>query len=53
MEPNSFETHLRFILDDSALYLTDKCESETVDLRRGTVAHSSKHIVLIRSLFHV
>ncbi|XP_047658028.1 autophagy-related protein 2 homolog A isoform X3 [Tachysurus fulvidraco] len=26
--------HLRFILDDSALYLTDKCESGTVDLRR-------------------
>lgn len=30
------ETPPRFILDDSALYLTDKCESETVDLRRGT-----------------
>ncbi|KAB5571342.1 hypothetical protein PHYPO_G00223950 [Pangasianodon hypophthalmus] len=29
--------HLRFILDDSALYLTDKCESETVDLRRDYV----------------
>uniref|UniRef100_A0A8C9ZHY2 Autophagy related 2A n=1 Tax=Sander lucioperca TaxID=283035 RepID=A0A8C9ZHY2_SANLU len=27
--------HLRFILDDSALYLSDKCESDTVDLRRG------------------
>uniref|UniRef100_A0A8C9Z9Z1 Autophagy related 2A n=1 Tax=Sander lucioperca TaxID=283035 RepID=A0A8C9Z9Z1_SANLU len=26
--------HLRFILDDSALYLSDKCESDTVDLRR-------------------
>ena len=25
----------RFILDDSALYLSDKCESDTVDLRRG------------------
>lgn len=30
------KTPPRFILDDSALYLTDKCESETVDLRRGT-----------------
>ncbi|XP_060783916.1 autophagy-related protein 2 homolog A [Neoarius graeffei] len=29
--------HLRFILDDSALYLTDKCESMTVDLRRDYV----------------
>ncbi|XP_029021444.1 autophagy-related protein 2 homolog A [Betta splendens] len=29
--------HLRFILDDSALYLSDKCESETVDLRRDYV----------------
>ncbi|KAF7707420.1 autophagy-related protein 2 homolog A [Silurus meridionalis] len=29
--------HLRFILDDSALYLTDKCESETVDLKRDYV----------------
>ncbi|KAI4893707.1 hypothetical protein NFI96_012162 [Prochilodus magdalenae] len=29
--------HLRFILDDSALYLTDKCENETVDLRRDYV----------------
>ncbi|XP_066504657.1 autophagy-related protein 2 homolog A [Hoplias malabaricus] len=29
--------HLRFILDDSALYLTDKCDSETVDLRRDYV----------------
>lgn len=26
---------VRFILDDSALYLSDKCESEAVDLRRG------------------
>lgn len=26
---------VRFILDDSALYLSDKCESDTVDLRRG------------------
>lgn len=26
---------LRFILDDSALYLSDKCETDTVDLRRG------------------
>ncbi|XP_068444905.1 autophagy-related protein 2 homolog A isoform X2 [Clinocottus analis] len=26
--------HLRFILDDSALYLSDKCETDTVDLRR-------------------
>lgn len=25
----------RFILDDSALYLSDKCEVETLDLRRG------------------
>uniref|UniRef100_A0AAX7UWQ0 Autophagy related 2A n=1 Tax=Astatotilapia calliptera TaxID=8154 RepID=A0AAX7UWQ0_ASTCA len=29
--------HLRFILDDSALYLSDKCETETVDLRRDYV----------------
>ncbi|XP_048883412.1 autophagy-related protein 2 homolog A isoform X3 [Brienomyrus brachyistius] len=29
--------HLRFILDDSALYLSDKCESEAVDLRRDYV----------------
>ncbi|XP_062856469.1 autophagy-related protein 2 homolog A isoform X2 [Trichomycterus rosablanca] len=29
--------HLRFILDDSALYLSDKCESETVDLKRDYV----------------
>ncbi|KAL2088636.1 hypothetical protein ACEWY4_015535 [Coilia grayii] len=29
--------HLRFILDDSALYLSDKCEGETVDLRRDYV----------------
>ncbi|XP_028824130.1 autophagy-related protein 2 homolog A-like [Denticeps clupeoides] len=29
--------HLRFILDDSALYLSDKCENETVDLRRDYV----------------
>lgn len=28
---------VRFILDDSALYLSDKCETETVDLRRGKV----------------
>lgn len=26
---------VRFILDDSALYLSDKCETDTVDLRRG------------------
>lgn len=26
---------LRFILDDSALYLSDKCEVENLDLRRG------------------
>ena len=26
---------VRFILDDSALYLSDKCESDKVDLRRG------------------
>lgn len=25
----------RFILDDSALYLSDKCEVESLDLRRG------------------
>lgn len=25
----------RFILDDSALYLSDKCEVETPDLQRG------------------
>ncbi|KAI3351666.1 hypothetical protein L3Q82_020500 [Scortum barcoo] len=29
--------HLRFILDDSALYLSDKCEIDTVDLRRDYV----------------
>uniref|UniRef100_A0A8C7ZQB0 Autophagy related 2A n=1 Tax=Oryzias sinensis TaxID=183150 RepID=A0A8C7ZQB0_9TELE len=29
--------HLRFILDDSALYLSDKCEVDTVDLRRDYV----------------
>ncbi|KAI1898687.1 hypothetical protein AGOR_G00074940 [Albula goreensis] len=29
--------HLRFILDDSALYLSDKCESDVVDLRRDYV----------------
>ncbi|XP_023510151.2 autophagy-related protein 2 homolog A isoform X2 [Equus caballus] len=28
---------LRFILDDSALYLSDKCEVETLDLRRDYV----------------
>ncbi|KAG8522721.1 Autophagy-related protein 2A, partial [Galemys pyrenaicus] len=28
---------LRFILDDSALYLSDKCEAETLDLRRDYV----------------
>lgn len=26
---------VRFILDDSALYLSDKCETDVVDLRRG------------------
>ncbi|XP_034036800.1 autophagy-related protein 2 homolog A isoform X2 [Thalassophryne amazonica] len=29
--------HLRFILDDSALYLSDKCEMDCVDLRRDYV----------------
>ncbi|XP_061581548.1 autophagy-related protein 2 homolog A [Cololabis saira] len=29
--------HLRFILDDSALYLSDKCEIDTVDLRKDYV----------------
>ncbi|XP_054648110.1 autophagy-related protein 2 homolog A isoform X2 [Dunckerocampus dactyliophorus] len=29
--------HLRFILDDSALYLSDKCDSDVVDLRRDYV----------------
>lgn len=29
--------HLRFILDDSALYLSDKCETDSVDLRRDYV----------------
>ncbi|KAJ0002898.1 hypothetical protein NQD34_008047 [Periophthalmus magnuspinnatus] len=29
--------HLRFILDDSALYLSDKCETESVDLRKDYV----------------
>ncbi|XP_029422190.1 autophagy-related protein 2 homolog A isoform X2 [Nannospalax galili] len=28
---------LRFILDDSALYLSDKCEMETLDLRRDYI----------------
>nr|XP_012633460.1 autophagy-related protein 2 homolog A isoform X2 [Microcebus murinus] len=31
------ETQVRFILDDSALYLSDKCEVETLDLRRDYV----------------
>ncbi|XP_051900923.1 LOW QUALITY PROTEIN: autophagy-related protein 2 homolog A-like [Pristis pectinata] len=29
--------HLRFILDDSAIYLCDRCSSETVDLKRDYV----------------
>uniref|UniRef100_A0A3Q2ZNR7 Autophagy related 2A n=1 Tax=Kryptolebias marmoratus TaxID=37003 RepID=A0A3Q2ZNR7_KRYMA len=29
--------HLRFILDDSALYLSDKCVCDTVDLRKDYV----------------
>ncbi|XP_066575184.1 autophagy-related protein 2 homolog A [Amia ocellicauda] len=29
--------HLRFILDDSALYLSDRCDTDTVDLRRDYV----------------
>ncbi|KAM4732434.1 autophagy-related protein 2 homolog A [Anableps anableps] len=29
--------HLRFILDDSALYLSDKCDTDTVDLRKDYV----------------
>eukprot|EP00066_Takifugu_rubripes_P019546 XP_011608812.1 PREDICTED: autophagy-related protein 2 homolog A [Takifugu rubripes] len=29
--------HLRFILDDSALYLSDKCDTDVVDLRRDYV----------------
>ncbi|XP_041093961.1 autophagy-related protein 2 homolog A [Polyodon spathula] len=29
--------HLRFILDDSALYLSEKCDSEAVDLRKDYV----------------
>ncbi|XP_077588556.1 autophagy-related protein 2 homolog A [Stigmatopora nigra] len=29
--------HLRFILDDSALYLSDKCDSDVVDLRRDYI----------------
>lgn len=29
--------HLRFILDDSALYLSDKCETDSVDLRKDYV----------------
>lgn len=32
---NSNHFLIRFILDDSALYLSDKCDSDTVDLRRG------------------
>nr|XP_004656699.2 autophagy-related protein 2 homolog A isoform X2 [Jaculus jaculus] len=28
---------LRFILDDSALYLSDKCETETLDVRRDYI----------------
>lgn len=31
----NFYFFVRFILDDSALYLSDKCESDTVDLKRG------------------
>lgn len=37
-----FEIPVRFILDDSALYLSDKCESDTVDLRRGVFLLTSK-----------
>lgn len=33
--PFSALSPTRFILDDSALYLSDKCEVETLDLRRG------------------
>lgn len=33
---------IRFILDDSALYLSDKCETDTVDLRRGAT-HDENH----------
>ncbi|XP_061541277.1 autophagy-related protein 2 homolog A isoform X1 [Phycodurus eques] len=29
--------HLRFILDDSALYLSDKCDTDVVDLRRDYI----------------
>lgn len=28
----------RFILDDSAIYLSDKCEADSVDLRKGNSA---------------
>uniref|UniRef100_A0A8C1GK90 Autophagy related 2A n=1 Tax=Cyprinus carpio TaxID=7962 RepID=A0A8C1GK90_CYPCA len=34
---HSLKSSFRFILDDSALYLSDKCESDTVDLRRDYV----------------
>ncbi|GCC18114.1 hypothetical protein chiPu_0022517, partial [Chiloscyllium punctatum] len=27
--------HLRFILDDSAVYLCNRCNTETVDLKKG------------------
>uniref|UniRef100_A0A8C2KTV9 Autophagy related 2A n=1 Tax=Cyprinus carpio TaxID=7962 RepID=A0A8C2KTV9_CYPCA len=33
----ALKSSFRFILDDSALYLSDKCESDTVDLRRDYV----------------
>uniref|UniRef100_A0A8C1GNC8 Autophagy related 2A n=1 Tax=Cyprinus carpio TaxID=7962 RepID=A0A8C1GNC8_CYPCA len=34
---SALKSSFRFILDDSALYLSDKCESDTVDLRRDYV----------------
>uniref|UniRef100_A0A8D3C911 Autophagy related 2A n=1 Tax=Scophthalmus maximus TaxID=52904 RepID=A0A8D3C911_SCOMX len=41
--------HLRFILDDSALYLSDKCETDTVDLRRGKKRHA--HVYPVYTYF--
>lgn len=32
----------RFILDDSALYLSDKCDTDVVDLRRGINVENDK-----------
>lgn len=44
---------VRFILDDSALYLSDKCETETVDLRRGKVLQMPLELCKNRGLVWV